>query len=139
MAPAEATKAAPDLKSSLHKVERVSAARNSGLSVLLFDKTLLHLLAGSDQTNGLRHLPAAACDIRFLPVLELPFQVLRHLPQLANRILQRLKQLGRLRNPLLRGNQSHVCSLTSCESDLRTREMKNGRREVIPRPFTHFF
>ena len=105
---AQASQAAPDLKPGPVEVESIAPPNDSRLSVLLLDKTLLHVLAGPDQLYQLLHLPVASGQIGIPPRLDPPLQVFRLPPQIANRILKRPKQIGRPRHPLIRGNQSHV-------------------------------
>jgi len=93
---------------------------------MLFNKPLLYILTGPDQPAQLIHLLASTSKICILPGHDLRLQVFRHVPQILYRLLKRPKQIGRSRNTLFRGNQSHMCILTSCVSDPRTRKMKSG-------------
>jgi hypothetical protein len=109
-AASQASQPAPDLKPSPVQVKGISAPDDSGPSFMLLDKALLHFLAGSYQACRLFHLPASIQEIRILPGLDPPLQVFCHLPQLAHGFLERPQQIGRPRNPVFRGNQSHVSS-----------------------------
>lgn len=96
-------------------------------------------MTGPDKRFRSRHLFASIHQIGILPGLNLLAQISRLLTQLANRILKRLQKFSRSKDSLFRGYQSHVCSLTSCVSDLRTRETENGQQEGILWPLAHFF
>ncbi|MEM9551398.1 MAG: hypothetical protein AAGA05_09495 [Pseudomonadota bacterium] len=133
-ASAQASQSAPDLKSGVFEIKGVSALDNSGLSVSLLDKARLHFLAGPDQPFGGQDLLVTGLQVRILPGSDLFFQAFDVVSELANGILQRLQQLFRARDLLVRGNHSHLPVETSHSVGLRPTGMKNGRQDRILRP-----
>lgn len=93
---------------------------------MLLDKTGLHFVADLQERLRRLKIPATFSKMHFLPRSDLPPQILDLNPQITQRTLDRLQKLSRVRDRFFRGNQSHVCSFTSCQSD--PRHERNGKR-----------